>query len=441
MSKTLFEEAITDARQLREAAEENAKKAIVEAVTPRIRDFIEQHLVGGAPTKSGNFLAEAFDLDEEDEKDPVPSVDEDAEIDLDAEALQELASLLSPKKQNSQSVAQAALEELTESEKAQLFNIVKMQEEKENTVSKEAYYEIDLEELRDSVKSAIKSSKQSMNESADDDVFEISDADLRRMLAEDIKITGLPKDVEKKLKDDDIQLSAFIETEEEEGEEGEEAELGEPEAEETVEEPPEAPIAPAPADEVYEIDESILRRELMRLRNVNEGRKSKKSIANEKSRKKSIEAAAKAFGDGEITEMDDVEINKLAMESRHNRALQTELSEYRSAVQTLRGQLNEMNLFNCKLLYVNKILQNKEVTSSQRRTIIEALDGAKSIREAKLLYESLSSSLTKENTNSLNESIGRLSPGSSSRATGMASPRTADMPDVDRWARLAGINK
>jgi hypothetical protein len=100
-----------------------------------------------------------------------------------------------------------------------------------------------------------------------------------------------------------------------------------------------------------------------------------------------------------------------------------------------------MNLFNCKLLYVNKILQNKEVTSSQRRTIIEALDGAKSIREAKLLYESLSASLTRENTSSLNESLGRLSPGSSSRTTGTASPRGSDMTDVDRWARLAGINK
>ena len=69
MSKTLFEEAITDARHLREAAEENAKKAIVEAVTPRIRDFIEQHLVGGTASK-GDFLSEAFDLDEEEaEKD------------------------------------------------------------------------------------------------------------------------------------------------------------------------------------------------------------------------------------------------------------------------------------------------------------------------------------------------------------------------------------
>jgi hypothetical protein len=80
MSKTLFEEAITDARHLREAAEENAKKAIVEAVTPRIRDFIEQHLVGGTASK-GDFLSEAFDLDEEEaEKDEEMMKEEDEDV-------------------------------------------------------------------------------------------------------------------------------------------------------------------------------------------------------------------------------------------------------------------------------------------------------------------------------------------------------------------------
>jgi hypothetical protein len=46
MSKTLFDEAIADAKQLREIAENNAKNAIVESVTPRIRDFIEKQLLG-----------------------------------------------------------------------------------------------------------------------------------------------------------------------------------------------------------------------------------------------------------------------------------------------------------------------------------------------------------------------------------------------------------
>ena len=48
MSSKVYEEAIADARKLKEVAEENAKKAILEAVTPRIRDFIEGQLLEGA---------------------------------------------------------------------------------------------------------------------------------------------------------------------------------------------------------------------------------------------------------------------------------------------------------------------------------------------------------------------------------------------------------
>ena len=41
MSSNLLDEAIADAKQIREAAEENAKKAVLEAVTPKIKEFIE----------------------------------------------------------------------------------------------------------------------------------------------------------------------------------------------------------------------------------------------------------------------------------------------------------------------------------------------------------------------------------------------------------------
>ena len=45
MSSKIFEEAIADAKKLKEVAEDNAKKAILEAVTPRIREFIEDQLL------------------------------------------------------------------------------------------------------------------------------------------------------------------------------------------------------------------------------------------------------------------------------------------------------------------------------------------------------------------------------------------------------------
>jgi hypothetical protein len=39
MSNKIFEEAIADAKKLREVAEENAKKAILEAVTPKLENL------------------------------------------------------------------------------------------------------------------------------------------------------------------------------------------------------------------------------------------------------------------------------------------------------------------------------------------------------------------------------------------------------------------
>ena len=48
MSSTLFDEAIADAKNLREVAEQNAKNAIVEAITPKIKEFIEDQLIEGS---------------------------------------------------------------------------------------------------------------------------------------------------------------------------------------------------------------------------------------------------------------------------------------------------------------------------------------------------------------------------------------------------------
>jgi hypothetical protein len=49
---SLFEEALADAKKLREVAEQNAKNAIIEAVTPKIKSMIESQL--GISEESGN---------------------------------------------------------------------------------------------------------------------------------------------------------------------------------------------------------------------------------------------------------------------------------------------------------------------------------------------------------------------------------------------------
>ena len=94
-----------------------------------------------------------------------------------------------------------------------------------------------------------------------------------------------------------------------------------------------------------------------------------------------------------------------------------------------------MNVFNAKLLFANKLMQNRELTKKQQRAIVEALDSAKTVNEAKLLYKSLSASVNQNAT--LSESKNRLL-ASSSRSTRSASPASNGV-DGDRWALLAGL--
>ena len=154
---------------------------------------------------------------------------------------------------------------------------------------------------------------------------------------------------------------------------------------------------------------------------------------------------AGSFGGGkESGDPLKVTLNKLSealkKEGRKNRALKSRLNEYVSAINSLREQLTEMNLFNAKLLYVNKLLQDKGASSSQKRAIIEAIDGARSLREVKLLFKSLTQSISKEKTGrTLSESAVRRTLGSSSRTVSRSTPVNSETSEMARWARLAGI--
>lgn len=191
-------------------------------------------------------------------------------------------------------------------------------------------------------------------------------------------------------------------------------------------------------DRVLEIDENMLRREIGKMKSIREGE---------------AKDMASHFGGGSLEgEMfvDGVELNKLhemktkaAKVVRKNRMLESKLSQYKKALQGMKGQLSEMNLFNAKLLYANKLMQNRELSMKQQRHIVESLDDAKTIGEAKILFESLSKSLVSSRTTSgrnLSEGAIRKPSGSSSTPvrSGQAKPLTESVA-LDRWATLAGI--
>jgi len=107
---------------------------------------------------------------------------------------------------------------------------------------------------------------------------------------------------------------------------------------------------------------------------------------------------------------------------------------------TLRNKLAETNLFNAKLVYTNKLLQNEALSKKQKAEIIQRLDEANSLREVKLIYESLTKTLA-GTSRPLAENADRKVMGSSSRAMRPASTSLNEGYETDRWQKLAGINK
>ena len=66
-----------------------------------------------------------------------------------------------------------------------------------------------------------------------------------------------------------------------------------------------------------------------------------------------------------------------------------ELDETKKAYEAVRAELNEVNLLNSKLLYVNRIFKANTLNESQKLRVVESLDKAGTAKEAKLIYETI----------------------------------------------------
>jgi hypothetical protein len=106
----------------------------------------------------------------------------------------------------------------------------------------------------------------------------------------------------------------------------------------------------------------------------------------------------------------------------------------------LRNELNEVNLLNAKLLYTNKIFKAKNLTESEKVKVLNTFDKAETVKEVKLVFETLSESF---------KAVAKKSPikellGSASRS--MASTQTKQ-PIIEvndafaRMQKLAGLRK
>ena len=109
-------------------------------------------------------------------------------------------------------------------------------------------------------------------------------------------------------------------------------------------------------------------------------------------------------------------------------------------MEELKKELQEVNLLNAKLLYTNKIFNAKNLNESQKLKVLKAFDKATSVKEAKVIYETLNEGMASktQKPSFVNEIKGRAS-----KATGFISESKQPIVEVDpmvtRWQKLAGI--
>jgi len=113
--------------------------------------------------------------------------------------------------------------------------------------------------------------------------------------------------------------------------------------------------------------------------------------------------------------------------------------EMMETIETLKAELNEVNLLNSKLLYTNKIFKAKNLTEAQKVKVLTTFDKAESVKEVKLVYETLLEGLV-STTATTKEAI-KESKSFASKAVGVSPKKPVVETDgmVSRFQKLAGI--
>jgi hypothetical protein len=113
-------------------------------------------------------------------------------------------------------------------------------------------------------------------------------------------------------------------------------------------------------------------------------------------------------GEEMVDEKYEMDKEKHMKSSMMETELRSELAEAYTAIDVLRSELTEINMLNAKLLYTNKIFKSKNLSESQKVKVLSSFDKAVTVKEVKLVYETLNEGL-KVKTAPTNNNVGRAS--------------------------------
>jgi hypothetical protein len=134
-----------------------------------------------------------------------------------------------------------------------------------------------------------------------------------------------------------------------------------------------------------------------------------------------------------------------------NTSLKKKLGEAYETITYVKGQLNEINLLNAKLLYTNKLFKEFSMSNEQKMRIVEMFDLSKNIREVKLTFTNIVESLNFSGVDmkrkpQTSTSVQSITEGLSSKPVGSTKPTRGIITEsqsamVSKFQKLAGIQK
>jgi hypothetical protein len=130
-----------------------------------------------------------------------------------------------------------------------------------------------------------------------------------------------------------------------------------------------------------------------------------------------------------------------------NRALAAQNAKLKEDIKRVVSKLSEMNLLNTKILHVNKFMSEHRLNTEQRKSVIESIDRASTVKEVRSIYSVLQSSFKAAGVT--NESVRRAPRADAQKRRTSGAPDTrvlresADKAEgssgLGRWQQLAGL--
>ena len=431
MSKELFKEAIADAKAVREAALANAKAALEEALTPKLQSMLAAKLqeieeIDEAKEEDEKMEEAKKSEEEKMEEGMYPDVTgdtiqdkyratgaalEEAEEELEEDFdLSEILAELNDEKEEVKEAKEEEEEEETEEEETEETEEEGGEEEEEVEVK-----DLTIDDLKDLIRDII-SQEMDTEAPADEEIVPV-----------DAMSGEMGPDLGAEVEEDEIDLEELL------------AELDSLDEADDKEEKMEE--AKKKEDKKEKMDEGKVSDFLdkvfgLGLSCVNTYNAAIKAAGGDKQAEKDAMAEfKKCMGEkaGGITLSGTGPVVGGFGQSGKTSAdvyESEELAEAIDTINTLRSELNEVNLLNAKLLYVNKLFKAKNLTESQKLKVIASFDKATNVKEAKVVFESLEAAISTPAKKAIKESL-----GFASKAAGVA-PNKSIVESNDVIARM-----